>query len=150
MDADAFRQQFERHFALNRSLWDGPIANLTEKLFRQPLGYSVGSVRNQTVHILNIDERWFCSLQGVPVPGLLNPVYFGTRAAVRVRWDKVEAQMQAYLAGLRDADLQRTESGYPVWVALFQVLNHGQDHRAQLRTMLAMLGLEAPHEDDGL
>jgi hypothetical protein len=43
MDADAFRQLFERHFALNRSLWDGPISNLTEKLFRQTLGYSVGS-----------------------------------------------------------------------------------------------------------
>lgn len=150
MNADAFRSLFERHFDLNRRLWNGPIARLTEKQFRQKLGYSVGSVRNQAVHILNMDERWFCGLRGLPVPGLLNPVYLGTRSVVRARWDGVESDMRAYLAALRDDDLGRVESGYVTWIALFHVLNHGQDHRAQLRVMLAMLGLSADPEDDGL
>ncbi|NLF78796.1 MAG: hypothetical protein GX573_24150, partial [Chloroflexi bacterium] len=73
MDANGFRRLYDYHFALNRRLWDHCTAHLTQPQFVQKLDYSVGSIRNQMVHMMNIDERWFCDLRGQEVPGLLNP-----------------------------------------------------------------------------
>jgi uncharacterized damage-inducible protein DinB len=150
MNAEGFRQLYEYHFAANRRLWEHFIAPLTADQFRQKLPYSLGSVRNQVVHMLNIDDRWFCGLRGVEVPGILNPVYFGTAAKVRARWDTVEEGMRGYLERLDELELARQfdkESNVYVWQVLFHVLNHGTDHRAQALSMLAQLGVEGFSQD---
>jgi uncharacterized damage-inducible protein DinB len=148
MNADAFRQLYDYHFAANRRLWESSVAPLTDAQFRQKLPYSLGSVRNQIVHMLNIDDRWFCGLRGLAVPGILNPVYFGTAAKVRERWDQVEADMRDYLARLDDAELERPLDPHAaVWQVLFHVLNHGTDHRAQVLAMLAQLGVSGYAQD---
>lgn len=141
MTADDFRQLYEYHFTLNRRVWERSVMALTDEQFTRKLGYSVGSVRNQCVHMLNIDDRWFSGLRGVEVPGFLNPVYFRKRVVIRERWDSVEADMRAYLSTLSDEHLdQPFEEGLKVWQVLFHVLNHGTDHRAQLLAMLNQLG----------
>ena len=116
MKAEHFRQLYDYHFALNWKIWDLCIAGLTEEPFKKKLGYSTGSIRNQAVHILNVDNRWFCGLRGLEVPGFINPVYISTREAVRSRWDEVESDMQTYLAGLTDDDTyQPFEGDLDVW-----------------------------------
>lgn len=148
MDAEGFRQLYEYHFAANRRLWEHGIAPLTADQFRQKLPYSLGSVRNQVVHMLNIDERWFFGLRGLEVPGILNPVHFGTRARVRDRWDRVEGGMREYLDRLNEAELERRFDGHvAAWQVLFHVLNHGTDHRAQALSMLAQLGVKGFPQD---
>jgi len=82
MNPEQFRKLYDYHLAANRALWDRCLAPLPVEQFRQMLPYSVGSVRNQVVHLMNMEERWFCGLRGVAVPGILNPVYFGTQAAM--------------------------------------------------------------------
>ena len=141
MTPDDFRRLYDYHFALNHRLWERCITPLSAEQFRRPLAYSVGSVRNQVVHMLNMEDRWFCSLRGLPVPGILNPVYFGTAAKVRARWDAVESDMRATLSGLTDEELRRPITGEMVgWEVLWHVLNHGTDHRAQILAMLNQLG----------
>jgi len=148
VDANGFRRLYDYHFALNRRLWDHCIEHLSQAQFVQKLDYSVGSIRNQMVHMLNIDERWFCDLRGQEVPGLLNPVYFFKPPVIRQRWDAVEADMRAYLAALQDAELGRQlEAGMQVWEVLFHVLNHGTDHRAQVLAMLHHLGVPTWPQD---
>ncbi len=138
MTPDDFRRLYDYHFALNHRLWERCIAPLSAEQFRRPLAYSVGSVRNQVVHMLNMEDRWFCSLRGLPVPGILNP--FGTAAKVRARWDAVESDMRATLSRLTDEELRRPITGEMVgWEVLWHVLNHGTDHRAQILAMLNQL-----------
>lgn len=151
MNPDDFCRLYDYHFALNHRLWERCVAPLSAEQFRRSAAYSVGSVRNQVVHMMNIEERWFCGLRGLPVPGILNPVHFGTAAKVRARWDTVEGNMRKYLSALTDDDLRRpitdTMRG---WEVLWHVLNHGTDHRAQTLAILAQVGIETFPQDYAL
>ena len=142
MQANHIRELYDYHISTNRRLWETSIMTLTDEQFLQPLDYSVGSIRNQCVHLMSIDQRWFSGLRGVVVPDFLNPDLYPTRAEVRAYWDTVEADMQSYLSNLTDDHLSGMMNDLPVWAVLQHVALHGMDHRAQ---MLAMLhGLGAP------
>jgi uncharacterized damage-inducible protein DinB len=142
MRANHIRELYDYHISTNRRLWETSIMTLTDEQFLQPLDYSVGSIRNQCVHLMSIDERWFSGLRGVAVPDFLNPDLYSTRAEVRTYWDSVETDMQSYLSNLTDDHLTGMMNDIPTWAVLQHVVLHGMDHRAQ---MLAMLhGLGAP------
>jgi uncharacterized damage-inducible protein DinB len=153
MNADAFRHLYEYHFTANRKIWEQLIVPLTDEEFTRKSDYSVGSVRNQVVHMLNIDDRWFSGLRGVPVPGFLNPVHFHKRDVIREKWDSIEADMRAYLSSLRDDMLndQPFLAGHndpiSLWQVLLHVANHGTDHRAQLLALLHGLGKRSFPQD---
>ncbi len=153
MNADAFRHLYEYHFTANRKIWDRGVMALSDAQFTQKVEYSVGSVRNQVVHMLNIDDRWFCGLRSVTIPGFLNPVYYARRAVIREKWDDVEATMRAYLADLSDDKLDSqpflTIDNDPIrlWQVLLHVVNHGTDHRAQLLALLHALGVKTFAQD---
>jgi uncharacterized damage-inducible protein DinB len=141
MQPDAFRSLFAYHLSANRLLWDRCIVPLADEPFRRKTPYSLGSIRNQVVHMMNMEDRWFSALRGEDIPGILNPVYFGTAATVRARWDVVEVKVREYLSGLDEAELERPfDQRAAVWQVLFHVLNHGTDHRAQTLAILAQLG----------
>lgn len=146
MNANDFRHFYEYHFTMNRTIWDQCVVPLTDEQFIRKINYSVGSVRNQVVHMLNIDDRWFSGLRGMSVPGFLNPVYYRKRDVIRAKWDLVEVDMRAYLHTLRDEMLHSqpfmAADGDPIelWQVLLHVVNHGTDHRAQLLALLNQLG----------
>lgn len=148
MNPDHFRHLYEYHFAANRRLWEQCVVGLTPEQFRRKVSFSLGSVRHQVVHMMNMDDRWFSALRQVKVPGILNPVYFGAQAKVRKQWDEVEAIMRAYLERLDEAELQRPiDESAAVWQVLFHVLNHGTDHRAQTLATIGMLDLPGFSQD---
>ena len=64
MNADAFRQFYDYHFAVNRMLWHF-IDQLSPEQFTQAKAYSHGSVRDEIVHMMNADDLWFSELRGV-------------------------------------------------------------------------------------
>lgn len=149
MNADEFRKAYDYHFAANRKIWNECVMPLTQAQFIQRDTYSVGSVRNQVVHIMNIDDRWFSGLRGVDVPGFLNPVHWHNRDKIRAKWDEVEANMRAYLATITDELLGTKPFGdeMTLWQILWHVANHGTDHRAQLLRQLNALGVETFPQD---
>ncbi|MBN1967505.1 MAG: DinB family protein [Anaerolineae bacterium] len=153
MNADAFRYLYDYHFAENRRLWDACVMSLSDEQFTREVAYSHGSVRNQIVHLLNVDETWFCELRGVEVPDWLSPAAFTDRADIRARWDAVEQRMRAYLAALQDDMLfakpfpPGEDENLIVWQVLLHVVNHGTDHRAQLLRQLHDLGVETGSQD---
>ena len=73
MNADALRHFYGYHFAENRATWDKYVSQLTDQQFAQPAGYSHGSVRDQILHLINVDDIWFSSLSNVPLLGPLEP-----------------------------------------------------------------------------
>ena len=154
MNADAFRHFYNYHFSENRKLWDQYIAPLSYAQFSQPVDYSHGSVREQIVHLMDVDEVWFCELRGVMPSDPLPAADYDDRALIRARWDGVEQMMRAYLAGLTDEMLSTKPISDPeedkelaVWQVLLHVANHGTDHRAQLLRILHDLGVKTEGQD---
>ena len=56
MNAQAFRHFYDYHFSENRKLWDRYVSQLSDEQFSQQATYSHGSVRDQLVHLMSVDE----------------------------------------------------------------------------------------------
>jgi uncharacterized damage-inducible protein DinB len=156
MNADAFRELFNYHFSTNRKIWTQCVLPLTQEQFLQETPYSVGSVRNQLVHMMDIDNIWFQDIRGETFSGYVDSAQYNDRTHLRAEWDRVEARMQSDLDVLQDQDLFRTitiedlnggHSTFRMWQGLIHVINHGTDHRAQLLQLLNMLGCETMPQD---
>lgn len=153
MNADAFRHFYDYHFAENRKIWDTCVTSLSDEQFTQGVDYSHGSVRDQIVHLMNVDEAWFSDLRGVEIPEPLEPAHFADRQIIRAHWDNVERNMRDYLTALRDDMLfeRPFEDGEDkdliLWQVLLHVVNHGTDHRAQLLRLLNDLGVKTAFQD---
>lgn len=151
MNANAFRHLYDYHFSENRKIWDHYITSLSQEQFTHPLPYSHGSVRDQIVHLLHVDELWFSELQNVAPSEL---AHFDDRENIRKHWDRVETGMQNYLDQLGDHMLLEQPIKEPeedkelmVWQVLLHVVNHGTDHRAQILRLLNDLGVETTSQD---
>jgi uncharacterized damage-inducible protein DinB len=153
MNADAFRHFYGYHFSENRKLWDSYVTPLSQKQFTQDVAYSHGSVRNQIVHLMSVDDTWFSGLRGVEIPESLNPAHFDDRNIIRAHWDNVEQRMRDYLVKLRDDMLfekpfaDGEDKDLVLWQVLLHVVNHGTDHRAQLLRLLNDLGVKTTSQD---
>ena len=153
MNADAFRHYFDYHFSENRNIWDTYIPLLSDDQLTQSVNYSHGSVRNQIVHLMSVDEAWFSGLRGVDIPGSPDPATLLDRNSIRTHWDAIEQGMREYLRELRDDMLfqkpfaEGEDKDLIVWQVLLQVANHGTDHRAQLLRLLNDLGVKTVSQD---
>ena len=153
MNANAFHHFYEYHLTENRKIWDSYVTPLSYEQFTQAVDYSHGSVRDQIVHLMSVDDTWFSGLRGVEIPEPLNPAHFDDRKIIRAHWDNVEQNMRDHLADLRDEML--FENPFPdgedkdliLWQVLLHVANHGPDHRAQLIKVLNDLGVKTTSQD---
>jgi uncharacterized damage-inducible protein DinB len=150
--ADAVRHVFDYHFAENRSAWGSYIVALSDEQFTQEAAYSHGSVRNQVVHLMDVDEAWFGDLGAVSLPEGPHTDTLD-RDGLRARWDEIERQQRAWLAGLTDEALGRKpiaegeDKDLLLWQILLHVANHGTDHRSQLLRQLNDLGVKTVSQD---
>ena len=152
MNADAFRHFYGYHFAENRTLWETASQGLSWEQFTQETAYAHGSVRDQMVHLISVDDSWFSGLRGVDIPEPLDPTAFLDMASIRLRWDAVEQSMRDYLSELTDDRLlakpfDGEDAELIVWQVLLQVVNHGTDHRAQILRLLHDLGVKTTSQD---
>jgi uncharacterized damage-inducible protein DinB len=154
MNADAFRYLYDYHFAENHRIWDCYVVPLPYDRFTQGSEYSHGSVRDQIVHLVNVDDIWFSELRGVEILKPFEPTAFDDRESIRTHWDRVEQRMRDYLAGLRDDMLfekpitaVEEDKNLITWQVLLHVVNHGTDHRAQLLRLLHDLGVKTTSQD---
>jgi uncharacterized damage-inducible protein DinB len=154
MNADAFRHFYAYHFSENRKIWDDYVALLTAEQFTRAVKYSHGSVRDQIVHLLSVDDAWFSELRGIQPSEPLPPADLDDRRLIRAHWDGVEQRMRAYLATLRDDMLfdrpiedPEEDKNLTVWQVLLHVVNHGTDHRAQILRLLNDLGVKTTSQD---
>ncbi|HEY3476616.1 MAG TPA: DinB family protein [Anaerolineales bacterium] len=154
MNATAFRHFYDYHFTENRKIWDRYITALSDEQFTQAVDYSHGSVRDQIIHLMSVDEVWFCELQGIEPSEPISPSNLDDRNIIRAHWERVEQSMRNYLLELRDDMLFEKPIKEPeedkdliVWQVLLHVVNHGTDHRAQLLRLLNDLGIKTESQD---
>jgi len=154
MNANAFRHFYDYHLAENRKIWDEYVIPLSHEHFTQESAYSHGSVRDQIVHLMDVDDVWFSGLQGAEPLEPLPPADGDDRNLIRAQWDTVEQRMREYLAELRDEMLVDKPIKEPeedkdliAWQVLLHVANHGTDHRAQLLRLLNDLGVKTTSQD---
>jgi uncharacterized damage-inducible protein DinB len=154
MNANSFRHFYNYHFAENRKLWDDCITSLPYAQFTQTVDYSHGSVRDQVIHLISVDDIWFSELCGVEPSEPLLPTGVDDRTIIRALWDKVEQSMRDYLADMQDEMLfdkpikePEEDKDLMVWQVLLHVVNHGTDHRAQILRVLNDLGVKTTSQD---
>jgi len=154
MNANAFRHFYDYHFSENRKIWENYIVPLSYEEYIKDVDYSQGSVRDQVVHLMSVDEVWFSELRGVEPSEPVPSDNFDDRKIIRAYWDSVEQSMRDYLAELRDdmlfdmpIEVPEEDKNLIVWQVLLHVVNHGTDHRAQLLRVLNDLGVKSTSQD---
>lgn len=125
------------------------VSQLTPEEFTQNVAGSYGSVRNTLVHTLSAEWGWLDRCGGQARGPALTAEDYPTAASLIEMWKKVEGWMRAFLAGLRDEDLDRVVEytnphGEVRSMVLGELLqhgaNHGVHHRGQVALLLRVLG----------
>jgi len=135
-------------------------ATLSAEQLAQRLGGSFPSVGETLAHLVAVEwiwhQRWVGRLPNKNEFTEYTAATSADLATVRARWQAVESDMRAFLAGLTDTDLRKpftytNLSGksctYALWQMLLHVANHQTYHRGQVTTLLRQLGVAAPAVD---
>ncbi|MEO0599647.1 MAG: DinB family protein, partial [Chloroflexota bacterium] len=101
MNANSFRHLYAYHYSENRKMWDSGIALLSDEQFVQASPYSRGSVREQVIHLMRVDDAWFTDVSGEAYL-FKGAEALSDRDAIRAYGDVVEEKVRAYLATLTD------------------------------------------------
>lgn len=157
MNAEAIKSLIAYHYWAHDRVWECVMA-LTDAQFVEDVTYSIGSVRNHFVHLINVDERWIARVHGdAELPGRREFADYPTRGAVRSEWVRVEQRVRHVVTELDDAAVGRVieydmahRGGMKhdaVWQILAHMVNHGTDHRAQVLAVLYSLGAPTVEQD---
>jgi uncharacterized damage-inducible protein DinB len=108
-----------------------------------------GSIRDTLVHTASAQWLWLERWRGASPTELWDPADFPDVAALRTRWQEVEAATSDYVASLSEPDLARIVSyvnfqgetwAYPHWQQLLHQVNHATQHRSEAALLLTRLG----------
>lgn len=125
------------------------VAELPDEKPRTSIGTGYGSVMDILVHIAGVQSAWLRRCQGISPRDVWDAANFPTVAALRTRWDVVEADTAAYLATLTEKDLNtvvsfvtragqhRTQSR---WEILLVQATHAIHHRAEIALFATSAG----------
>lgn len=134
------------------------IDKLSDNQFVKDLGYSLGSVRNQIVHLVSSHRRWLFRLQYFQPPQHLEFGDFPTKTKVRAKWNCAKSELLGYVCALDQNDLDEKidyelqgrsikASNYR-WEILLHLFNHSTDHRSQILTLLnTKFLIDTPEQD---
>lgn len=152
----AVRSLVDYHYAAYDRVWSS-VMELSREQFVQEYDYSLGSVRNQLVHVMNVDDRWLSRLQQQRPTQVLEFADFKEQQSVRREWESIRQRVQNYVHGLSREKLEQSvELHFPGrggrhhntrWQILLHMVNHGTDHRAQILALLHDLGGETFEQD---
>ncbi|MBZ5582438.1 MAG: DinB family protein [Acidobacteriia bacterium] len=126
-------------------------AALAESDFSKPTGSSFSSLRDTLEHLVAVEWVWLERWQGRSPRGM-PPWNLRTVAALADRWRMVERDMRAWLANLKQEDLdcpltytnmKGKQFTYPLGRTVMHLLIHQGYHRGQVTTLLRQLGAQA-------
>lgn len=156
MTIDVIRTLIDYNYARHEQLWTS-IDYLSDEQFIAETDYSLKSIRNHMVHVMDADTRWLARIQEAPVQQHLAFEDFSTREATRAHWDTVVHKVKTYVESATDEDLNRpltfrtSRLGEPAvnvnWQILMHIVNHGTDHRAQVLQLLHHFGAPTLEQD---
>jgi uncharacterized damage-inducible protein DinB len=153
MSVTLVREHYDYHHWANRRLFDlaaGLGAGLTREMGAH---WSFPTLKGMFAHIYGADNVWLTRWKGSSPSRLLGDADFASMTDLRARWDALEAEQRAFVAGLTEADLTRPLSyrnteGKEFQVALGallqHVVNHATHHRSEAATMITLISGSPP------
>lgn len=151
-----FISLYEYNRWANGLMLEAAAALTLDQLFYEH-GHSWGSVHGVLVHMMSAEWIWLRRWQGESPNTVLNPVDFPDLQALRLRWNKIESELSAFVTSQTEESLQRPVAytntrgqpyTLPLWQLMAHLVNHGTHHRGELAAMFALL--EASHPEDEL
>ena len=145
MTPEAIRRLYGYTYWAFEGVWNC-LNQLNDEQFTRSLDYSMGSLRNQMVHVMSGTRRWIDRIRGEPISAHLSFEQYDTQAKVREKWDTSKEEVLSYVLSLSGADLdelvkweivgRRLKQSNRRWELLLHVANHATDHRAQILAMM--------------
>lgn len=127
--------------------------NLTPEQFTAPDDTPFGSVRNELVHILDVQRGWRLDWELALYGKATEAADLDVRAypdyeSVRALWRDVEARTEAFvesvtadqLAGVVTVEFDWGTVSAPLWEMMVHVVNHGTQHRSEVAMKLTNFG----------
>ncbi|RIY03539.1 damage-inducible protein DinB [Aureimonas flava] len=141
----------------NRRLFEA-AAVLSPEQFAEDRGVFFRSLRGTLNHILCADRIWTRRITGTgEAPDRLDATLFEAFEPLRDARVAEDARIEAYVCGLREADLAATLRYGPITQSgviearlgptLLHVFNHQTHHRGQAHAVLTGFGLAGPSMD---
>lgn len=175
MNVDEIRLLYDYHYWANRRLLDA-CAKVTPEQYAAStsLGTGLPGLRATLIHLVSAEHAWRTTFQQSFVPA--DAIHAGWREedlkpwgaddltetdlptleALMERCQVEEQAMRAYLAGLRDEDMNGIVR-YPIgdgivrerllWHCLLHLVNHGTQHRSEAASLLTSFG-QSPGDFD--
>ena len=152
MNVVEVKESFAYNAWANRRLFDALAALPVEQYTRDMKG-SFGSIHGTVCHIVWAEQLWLSRWLGKPAPAVPQGKDLAGLAEARARWDGIEAERTAFLAGFTDARLtdtvtiQPTSGGahtHPFREMFLHSVDHSTYHRGQVVNMLRQLGVKPP------
>ncbi len=121
-----------------------------EDVYRAPAQVSFGSLQGTLVHILSAEWLWRLRIQEGQSPSFhLKAEDFPNLKSLGERWLDEEQKMLDFIAGLKDASLERkirytntkgVDYSTPLWQILVHIVNHGTQFRSEAAVILTQAG----------
>jgi len=152
MDVAEVRELFAYNAWANRQCFAALEPLPAESYFRD-LQSSHGGIHGTLCHIVWAEHLWLSRWLGRPNPAVAQGKDLTTLAAARVRWEAIEAERLAFLAGFGEGRLLETLAVRPstggeyrhTFRQMFRhAVDHSTYHRGQLVTLLRQLGVRPP------
>lgn len=157
MNPQSIRELYDYTYWSFDLIWPS-IDKLTGSQFIKDLGYSLGSIRNQIIHLISSHRRWLYRMQYMASPNHLRFEDFPTKTSVWAEWDKSKSEMLSYIYTLDQDELFEKvkynlrggsiEATNERWEILLHLVNHSTDHRSQILTLLnTKFSIDTPEQD---
>jgi uncharacterized damage-inducible protein DinB len=123
--------------------------NVSHQQLMASASFPYGGLYGTLLHILDTEWGWRALFQSIESASDLLATDFPNMAALKTRFQEEEIAMRAYLASLRDEDMEThlrytTDTGIQrdriLWHCLLHVVNHGTQHRSEAAALLTDYG----------
>jgi len=152
VDLAEVRELFAYNAWANRRIFTALDALPAGQYF-QDLKSSHGGVHGTLCHIVWAEHLWLTRWLGTPSPGVAQGKDLTSLAAVRARWEEVEAERSRFVRDLTEAQLAGTLTVQPTMGGEYvhtlpqtfrHAVDHSSYHRGQIVTLLRQLGVKPP------
>jgi uncharacterized damage-inducible protein DinB len=150
MNENYLARIFEHNNWANQQIVEVCLTLSDEQLDAEPTSATYGSIRKTLLHMATSQKGYLRQLT-MPLEARLDPVTL-TFAEVSESLAQSGAALLALARGetrvLQETKIQSADGYYlEAWALIVQLINHADEHREQIKSMLTALGVKPPNVD---